>query len=255
MDVATADRLSAEQVFHDRQARERAPDLARRRNGFLFADEEYLHHETWILPAFQQLGTLAGLKVLDFGCGHGMAAVALARKGADVVAFDVSPAYLEEARLRADANGASIELVLANGERLPFADRSFDRIWGNAILHHLDLGAAGNEIARILRPGGIAVFCEPLGENPFLNWARKHLPYPGKQRTRDEQPLRWQQIDVLRKIFPIVELRGYQLLSMARRVWGSHRLIAGLDWCDSVLLNRCPSLQRYCRYLVLTLKR
>ncbi len=47
-----------------------------------------------------RLGDVAGLPVLDYGCGHGMAAVVLARRGAHVMAFDLSPGYLTEARRR-----------------------------------------------------------------------------------------------------------------------------------------------------------
>jgi SAM-dependent methyltransferase len=249
------DRLSAEQAFHDHQAQQRAATFARQPGDFVFADAAYLDHETWIRPAFAQLGDLIHRPVLDFGCGHGMAAVALARRGARVTAFDLSHGYLEEARRRACANGVTIRFVQANGERLPFADSTFDRIWGNAVLHHLDLGIAARELYRVLRPQGIAVFCEPWGENPFLNWARRCLPYHGKERTPDEQPLRDRDLGPLRQIFARVEVRGYQLLSMARRVLRRGRLTLGLDWCDAWLLTHVPALERYCRYAVLTLRR
>jgi SAM-dependent methyltransferase len=250
--MAATDRLGSEQAFHDRQARRRAADL-RRPADLCFADDTYLDHETWIRPALGQLGDLHGRRVLDYGCGHGMAAVVLARRGARVTAFDLSPGYLEEARQRGRANGVAITLVQADGEHLPFADASFDRVWGNAVLHHLDLRRAAPELARVLRPGGRAVFCEPWGENPLLNWARRCLPYPGKERTPDERPLRWHQVRILRQVFPHVQVRGYQLLSMARRVLGRGRIVAGLDWCDALLLERLPALQRFCRYVVLTL--
>src|SRR5262249_13179376 len=157
----------------------------------------------------------------------GMAAVILARRGARVTAFDLSAGYLYEARHRALANRVAIRFVQANGERLPFADGSFDRVWGNAVLHHLDLRIAGRELFRVLKPGALAVFCEPWGENPLLNWARRRLDYPGKARTPDEQPLREHQVRLLRNIFPIVEVGGYQFLSMARRLL--HRRAAVLD--------------------------
>jgi hypothetical protein len=101
----------------------------------------------------------------------------------------------------------------------------------------------------------VAVFCEPWGENPLLGWARARLPYPGKDRTPDEQPLRRRHVEQLRAIFPRVEVRGYQFLSMLRRLVGARRLIAGLDWCDAMLLARVPALERYCRYVVLTMHR
>jgi SAM-dependent methyltransferase len=252
--MAATDRLDEEITFHDRQARERAGHF-RRAGDLRFADNDYLDHETWIRPTIDRLGPLDGLRVLDFGCGHGMAGVVMARRGARVTAFDLSAGYLVEARRRALANGVTLDLVQADGERLPFADCCFDRIWGNAVLHHLDVQHAGREIYRVLRPGGVAVFCEPWGANPFLEWARRRLPYPGKQRTRDERPLRDGDLIVLRTIFPEMDVQGYQLLSMARRLLGEGTVNRGLAWCDHRLLRSVPALGRFCRYVVLTLPR
>lgn len=252
--MPATERLQSEQVFHDRQARRRAADFADDA-ALRFRDDEYLDHETWIRPALGRLGDVAGQPVLDFGCGHGMAAVVLARRGARVTAFDLSPGYLVEARRRGRANGVEIAFAQADGERLPFADGSFAAVWGNAILHHLDLRVAAAELRRVLRPGGVAVFCEPWGENLFLRWARRWLPYPGKGRTSDEEPLRRRDLDPLRAVFPSLAVEGCQLLSMVRRVLPRGRFVAGLDWCDRRLLGTLPGLWQLCRYAVLTMRK
>jgi len=251
--MTTTDRLVTEQAFHDRQAHQRAADL--RRQSLVFADDIYLDHETWVRPAFARLGEVRGKRVLDLGCGHGMAAVVLARRGAAVTAVDLSAGYLAEARNRAHANHVAIDFVKADAEKLPFVDGAFDVIWGSAILHHLHVERAARELFRILSPCGTGVLCEPWGENPVLSWARQRLPYPAKGRTPDEQPLRLEHITTLRHIFPAVECHGYQLLGMAGRLVRRRRLLSGLDWCDRLLLNRIPRLQNYCRYVVLTLRR
>src|SRR5260370_39372689 len=147
--MSRTDRLASEQVFQDRQAVGRALRFTDRA-ALRFSDDSYLNHETWVRPAFARLGPLAGRSVLDFGCGHGMAAVVLARHGARVTAFDLSPGYLAEARQRAEANGVRVAFVRANGECLPFADHAFDRVWGNAVLHHLQPRAAARELYRVL---------------------------------------------------------------------------------------------------------
>jgi SAM-dependent methyltransferase len=252
--LSATDRLQSELVFHERQARARSATFVKRPGDLAFDDDAYLDHETWIRPALNQLGDVAGRRVLDYGCGHGMAAVVLARRGARVTAFDLSAGYLTEAARRAAANGVALDFVQADGERLPFADASFDCVWGNAVLHHLDMVRAGRELIRVLRPRGVAVFCEPWGENPLLRWARRALPYHGKERTRDEEPLRLSQVRTLQCIFPSVELRGFQLVSMARRVLPSGRMTKALERCDEVLLRRVPGLQHFCRYVVLTLR-
>jgi SAM-dependent methyltransferase len=252
--MKATDRLRDESQFHDHQAAGRA-ERFRDAAALRFRDDEYLDHETWIRPAMAKLGTVAGLDALDLGCGHAMASVVLARAGSRVTAVDLSAGYLAEGRRRAEANGVAVTFVHADAARLPFADRSFDRVWGNAILHHLDVADAGREVWRVLRPGGVAVFCEPWGENPLLELARRWLPYPGKDRTRDERPLRQGDLEALREAVPDVEVEGYQLLGMARRVLGHGALARGLAWCDSHLLKHVPSLNHYCRYAVLTLRR
>jgi 2-polyprenyl-3-methyl-5-hydroxy-6-metoxy-1,4-benzoquinol methylase len=242
-------RLQTEQLFHDQQARQRARDLTADR--LRFTDADYLDHESWIRPAMSLLGNVAGKQVLDMGCGHGMASVVLARRGAHVTAFDLSLEYVREAHARAAANGVTIDCLQADAEHLPFPDNAFDAIWGNAILHHLDLQTAAREIHRVLRPGGNAVFCEPWGGNPFLNWIRRRVPYPGKERTPNEAPLTRSQVEELRAIFPQVQIEGYQLLSMIRRGVAIRSLIEMLEAVDRRLFSLWPGGQQWCRYVVL----
>jgi SAM-dependent methyltransferase len=247
------DRRRDEQLFHDLQAADRFESFSSGRADLRFADLDYLDHETWIRPAIEQLGEVRGKRVLDFGCGHGMAAVVLARRGADVTAFDLSPGYVREAVERAAANQVRVTCRVADGEHLPFPSHSFDAVWGNAILHHLDLVKAARELARVLRPGGLGVFCEPWGGNPLLEFVRRRLPYPRKDRTPDERPLRAADLDLLRERFPRLSVRGYQLLGMIRRVSRWNRLARYADRADRVGLRLLPPLGKLCRYVVLTL--
>jgi len=250
--IATERRI-AEQLFHDRQAADRAAT----RLDLRFDDAAYLDHETWVRPAFEKLADLNGKRILDYGCGHGMAAVTLARAGAKVTAFDLSPGYVNEARERTRANRVHVECVVADGEALPFADDSFDAVWGNAILHHLDLTKAGRELFRVMKPGGVAVFCEPWGGNPALAFARRFLPYAGKDRTVDERPLRKADLAPLRDRFT-VNTQGHQLLSMVSRAWRAGRVsgrCSPLDALDRSALRACPPLWNWCRYVVIELRK
>jgi SAM-dependent methyltransferase len=247
------DRTLTEQAFHDRQAGQRAAFFREDSSRLVVSEDEYLDHEPWIRPSLASLGDLLGRSVLDFGCGHGMAAIVFAKRGAQVTAFDLSGGYVHEARDRARVNGVAIDFVLADGAHLPFADAAFDYIWGNAVLHHLDMARAGRELRRVLKPRGRAVFCEPWGGNPFLNWARRHLAYPGKERTPEEKPLTALDVCRLREIFPRVECRGYQLLSMVKRVLGNGPFVKVLARWDDRLLTRLSFLQRWCRYVAITL--
>jgi 2-polyprenyl-3-methyl-5-hydroxy-6-metoxy-1,4-benzoquinol methylase len=246
-------RLRAEQEFHDAQARRRAEAGVCRPQALLVDEEKYLDHESWIRPALGMLGEVRGKRILDFGSGHGLAGMVLARRGARVTALELSRGYLHEAQTRAKANGIAMEFLQADGHRLPFADHSFDGIWGNAILHHLNIRQAALEIRRVLVPGGSAVFCEPWGQNALLNWARQHLRYREKERTIHEQPLLPHHLDLLRRVFPHLEVQGFQLFSMVRRIVDHPRLIGWTGRWDNFLLRRIPRLQAYCRYMVLKL--
>src|SRR5687768_9283331 len=56
--------------------------------------------------------------------------------------------------------GLEVETVVTGAERLPFADASFDLVFGHAVLHHIpDPAAAFAEFRRVLRPGGGIAFC------------------------------------------------------------------------------------------------
>lgn len=255
-DAMTAlDRLESERAFHDAQAHQRAHTFATEPERLQFLDNDYLDHESWIRPAFAELGDVNGQHVLDYGCGHGMAAVVLARRGALVSGFDLSAAYVAEAQRRAAANAVSARFIQADAHQLPYADAFFSAVWGNAVLHHLDLDTAARELRRVLRPGGTAVFCEPWGENPLLRWARQRTFYTVNHHTADEAPLSTRDIEKLRRYFPNLQLRGFQLLSMIRRGLNIRPLVRALEICDDSLLRWMPGLQRWSRYVMLVLKR
>lgn len=247
------DRLRHEQHFHDVQAYERRQGWETNPALLRFACEKYLDHEPWVRTALLKLGNLKGKRVLDFGCGHGMASTCLARMGAQVLAFDLSSGYVHEAVCRAKSNQNSISGVVADGAHLPFRDGSTDAIWGVAVLHHLDLSEAAREIKRVLAPGGQAVFCEPWGGNPLLELARRYLPYAGKERTVDEQPLTANEIRQIQTIFPSAEFQFVQLSGMIRRAWKTCPLLPMLDRLDDALLRHWKTLHPWCRYVVVHL--
>jgi ubiquinone/menaquinone biosynthesis C-methylase UbiE len=254
-DMTQTDRIISEQQFHDEQASERAKHFALVRSDLIFQDHFYLDHETWIRPAIAKFGPLKGKTVLDYGCGHGMASVVFARNGADVTAFDLSQGYVKEAQERAESNQVTVRFTVADGEHLPFASESFDAIWGSAILHHLDLAVAGRELDRVLKPNGLAVFCEPWGGNPLLSFARNFLPYPGKHRTPDEQPLTPQMLDPLKQIFPHVEVDMYQFVGMAGRVVKSPMFSRMCEPIDRAIFKLLPMFKNWARYAVVAIRK
>jgi SAM-dependent methyltransferase len=123
------------------------------------------------------LGDLNGKRVLDVGCGTGQWAVMLARRGAEVWGIDISPLSIAVAQRRSEAQAVAsmVRASVMSATELQFADGFFDLVCGQDIIHHLDPDAFGREIARVLKPGGVAIFSENCANNPLLMFARNYL--------------------------------------------------------------------------------
>lgn len=134
------------------------------------------------------LETTAHQRVLDVGCGEGKETLELARRGLCVISTDLSWTQLSRVRrlIREQYPNADVHFVQANAEELPFAAGSFPLVYGKAILHHLDLDLAAQEINRLLQPAGRATFAEPLAHHLLFWLARRLTP---QLRTRDERPM------------------------------------------------------------------
>jgi SAM-dependent methyltransferase len=118
-----------------------------------------------------------------------------------------------------------------NAEALAFPDASFDLVFGYGVIHHLDIARSFCEIARVLRPGGHAVFWEPLGHNGLINWYRRRTP---GARTVDEHPLKRRDLAVAHALFSGVDVRFHGLSSLALIPF------RGRSWAPSAL----PLLER-----------
>ncbi|HAV23852.1 MAG: hypothetical protein A2X67_10190 [Ignavibacteria bacterium GWA2_55_11] len=96
-----------------------------------------------------------GEKLLEIGCGLGTDLVQFARGGAIVTGVDLTPASAELVRRRLALYGLSGTAQVADAERLPFADGSFDVVYSFGVLHHTpNTAKAVDEVYRVLRPGG-----------------------------------------------------------------------------------------------------
>lgn len=169
------------------------------------ANEEYLRN---ILTGCK------GKSVLEYGCGSdGGDAFALARAGARVIGIDISPVAIEKSvRLSAERQtGDAVEFRLCDAEHLPFSEGAFDLVVGRGIIHHLDVEKALREIRRVLKPGGRAIFLEPLGHNPVIRIFRKLTP---RMRTRGEHPLLKEDTSLFRNGFERVHFSHWGILTL-----------------------------------------
>ena len=92
----------------------------------------------------------------------------------------------------------SPDFILMDAHDLQFEDGTFDFVFGDAILHHLNMAPALDEIFRVLKPNGKILFVEPLDINPVGKLVRSLTK---KARTSDEQPLRLCDIAEIKKRF------------------------------------------------------
>jgi len=100
-----------------------------------------------------------GMIVLDLGAGRGWAAKQFALRGCEAVALDITADEnigLGRAWALMKHAGVTFDLVIADGEQLPFLPESFDIVFCAATLHHTsDLPLFIKNIQRVLKPGGM----------------------------------------------------------------------------------------------------
>ncbi|MBI3024846.1 MAG: class I SAM-dependent methyltransferase [Candidatus Tectomicrobia bacterium] len=110
----------------------------------------------------EALGEARRGRVLDLACGPGLLAEALGRGAREVVAFDLTPEMLAQARARCERAGlANVRFGQGRAEALPFAGGEFDAAVTRLALHHFpDPGPPARELFRVLRPGGTAAVAD-----------------------------------------------------------------------------------------------
>ena len=121
------------------------------------AAERFLQSEEWV-ELVNLLKSKKSGQVLDIGAGRGISSYAFAKSGYEVTALEPNPSLLvgaEAIRQLSSHTGVNIKVVQDWGERLPFADNTFDIVYGRAVLHHAhDLNQLCKEAARVLKPNG-----------------------------------------------------------------------------------------------------
>lgn len=142
---------------------------------------------------------MVGMSAIELGCGTGYVSAWMWRRGADVVAIDISQSQLETARRLADEHGADVEFLHADAEQVPLMDGSFDFAvseYGAALW--CDPRAWLAEAHRILRPESrlhllsvtpLVALCGPL-DGSYPIGTELVRPYFGLYR------LDWSEVEV-----------------------------------------------------------
>jgi SAM-dependent methyltransferase len=211
--------------------------------------------------SFWEAADLRGAMVLDYGCGNGEFSKTLASRGARVFGIDISPMLIEQARacaLELGRDSIAPEFVVADAHHTPFDDAMFAYVVGNGVLHHLDLEKAFAEIVRVLKPGGKAVFLEPMSHHPLLWTLRRLTP---KTHTSDERPLSFADIELARRWFPTCRHREHFLLAVCAapaHLLGKQfalAVIGALDRLDGQLMRLFRGLRRYAWLTVMEMQK
>ena len=244
-----SDRQKAEKAYHDGKYRNKS------------ADKQVSQLDAAYGFYWRIIGDVKGLKILDYGCGNGWLSVQLAKTGAEVCGIYISGELIRQANELKERHGLSngISFHEMPAENLTFPDAYFDIIAGSAVLHHTEVPAALRNIARVLKPGGRAVFIEPMNQNLLLKIWRTLTPW---RRSRTERALGAAELRLIKDVFPNVSFHFFDfstiiahgLLAIAPKSKILLSLKRLLDRADSVILNAAPWLGKYCAVVVLELR-
>jgi ubiquinone/menaquinone biosynthesis C-methylase UbiE len=165
---------------------------------------------------FTGLALVPAHRVLDVATGGGHTAAALSERSGRVVASDLTPSMLREARLlAAERRADNVLFAAADAEALPFRDAAFDRVTCRIAPHHFpDVRCALSEMVRVTRPGGrigiidSVVPCE-LSLDAFLN---------GVEKVRDPSHVRSYRVEEWLEFLGEAGL----LLLQAASLWKTH---------------------------------
>lgn len=259
------ERQRRERAYYDEYARRTAPDALSFRP--VLGGERRPWNAYWFVAGLVRDARGAGTqRLLDFGCGPGNYGVMFAKLGYDVFGFDISPVNVETARALAEKYGLADRTRFSQGiaERLEYPDDFFDLVVGIDILHHVDIPVAIREVLRVLKPGGRAVFKEPV-EAPVFDRLRntrlgrwlvpKEVSFD-RHVTEDERKLTGADLATIRAAVPSLTVHRFRVLSRLDALCGRRLQWRGssvLEMVDAKLLRFLPVAERVAGEAVLVI--
>jgi len=266
MDSGLTDRQRREQEFYEEYSAAHA-ELTTSFDPIEGRERRPWNSYWFVYQRVRELYNHNGQRLLDFGCGSGVASVRYARIGYEVHGFDISENNVTLCRERArkyELDGRT-RFKTQTAERLEYPDAYFDIAAGIDILHHVDIPPAIREVHRVLKPGGVALFREWI-EVPVFETVRNSALvrrfFPKglsmeDHRTADERKLTAADVAAIKSVFADCELHRFCIFSRLRRVLPIRDpgKPSRLEMIDRALIRLCPATARFGGEVVLVLKK
>jgi SAM-dependent methyltransferase len=234
-----AELLASEKEFHNRRFQD-GDSRAEQLKYYWSIDQGAEHYR-------KEVERLArGADVLEYGCGAEGVLLNIGSIVRSGHAIDISEEGI--AVSRAACPFPNVQYAVMDAMNMEFGEASFDLVFGSGIVHHLDTVECAREIARVLRPGGHAVFWEPCGRNPLINAYRYLTP---DARTPDEHPLLPHDMRILAEHFSSVDVDYYGMTSMIAvpfRHGALGKPLRSALWAVDSVLTRIPGLRTLAWY-------
>lgn len=214
-------------------------------------------YDTLMNSFTKKLSQFENQKILSIGCGTGSFETFLARNNNRITAIDISPESIKKLEQTLHDEGVSnVQTKLMDAENLDFEDKTFDLIYGIAILHHLDLQNAIPEFKRVLKDNGRLLFIEPPANNYLVNRYRNSTPH---MRSKFEHPLTDKDIRFIQNYFK-TNISGFNMLitvmpSFVRHSKNFKFFRNVLSSTDKFLMNLFPSLKKYSYSIIIDSRR
>lgn len=197
----------------------------------------------WQMYAYLTTLNLTDKRVLVVGCGLGDDALRLAKLGAKVYAFDLSPESLSIASALAEREGLAITFSEMPAEALDYESDFFELIVARDILHHVDVAPALSEIRRVARPSALLlvneIYSHSIADRVRHSVLVEKMLYPRMQRliygpgqpyiTEDERKLTEADVRKIMTLFRELVFNKYFNFLVTRVIPDKYALASQVD--------------------------
>ena len=178
--------------------------------------------------------SLAGLRILDVGCGGGLLSEPLARMGAQVVGVDASPGNVAAAHLHAAAQGVAVDYRLGEPGQVLADQERFDVVLALEVVEHVsDVPAFVDTVAGSVAPGGLLLVSTIDRTLKSFLFAIVGAEYVLRVLPRGTH--RWRQFLRPTELTALVERSGLRPVGMRGMHYDPWRRKA--SWCEDTRVN------------------